>query len=129
MYCIQTSLTFALWFHFPVVNWKSEGCYNEERRPQLKILPNKFASVYGLKIQNPIEKVYNNCKAKAESSGYEIFAIRVRIICCSLFLFVSLAQWGSSEISNNFQLTGISRESKSIILKFSLNGNFQSFLS
>lgn len=65
--------------HFPVVNWKPEGCYKEEKRLQLKILPKKFASVYGLKIQNPIEKVYQKCKAKAESNGYEIFAIRVRI--------------------------------------------------
>ncbi|KAL9967399.1 hypothetical protein ACROYT_G025616 [Oculina patagonica] len=59
------------------VDWKIEGCYKEEYRLRLKVLPNKFATVRGVNAQNPdIEKVYNKCKAKAEISGYEIFAIR-----------------------------------------------------
>lgn len=61
------------------MTWKPEGCYKEEKQLKFKILPKKFASAYGLEIQNPIEKVYNKCKAKAELNGYGIFAIRVRM--------------------------------------------------
>ncbi len=62
------------------MDWKIEGCYKEEYRLKLKVLPNKFATVRGVNAQNPdIEKVYNKCKAKAEINGYEMFAIRVRM--------------------------------------------------
>lgn len=37
----------------------------------------EIASVFGLKIQNPIEKVYEKCKSKAESN-----------ICSCFFLLV-----------------------------------------
>ena len=40
----------------------------------------KFATIKGINTANPdVAKVFNMCKAAAESDGYEIFAIRVRV--------------------------------------------------
>ena len=60
--------------------WSSEGCFKESKKKKKKLFKKKFATVKGINKKNPdIEKIYNECKAKAEGKGYDIFAIQVRI--------------------------------------------------
>ena len=64
---------------FVVVDWKSEGCFNEKKRKK-RLLKKTFKIVRkDINKKNPdIELMFSKCKAIAEKNGYEIFAIGVR---------------------------------------------------
>ena len=67
-------------FYFLAVNWQFMGCYKEHKKMKKRALQRQFATVKGINLGNPdITKIFNECKDAAEKSGFEIFAIRVRI--------------------------------------------------
>ena len=68
---------------FVLVDWTSEGCYNEKKKKK-RLLKNRFRVVRkGINKKDPdVELMFSKCKAIAEKEGYEIFAIRVRPVKC-----------------------------------------------